>query len=191
MSSQHQKKGSLTILEEGNGAATTSPYSLAAGNSNDGSTRGESSSSAKEEQSSGPSPTDTKEKDGDEVDSEGLRLPRKRNMTKETASSSVGLGGAGPPRRATMLDTDGKEIQPGFSRTLTTLLTPEHRLAPAPNYARSITNVVTYSWLNILLIFIPVSWALHFALPAGGTTNSVVVFVTACECRASPTPLHQ
>ncbi|CAG8534110.1 13283_t:CDS:2, partial [Acaulospora colombiana] len=45
---------------------------------------------------------------------------------------------------------------------LRALFTPTKPVGPAPNYARSFINIFKFSPLNILLAFIPVSWALHF-----------------------------
>ncbi|KDN41874.1 calcium/proton exchanger [Tilletiaria anomala UBC 951] len=117
-------------------------------------------------------------------------LPRKRVMTSGTAGTNThthvrngdapGLGGpgAGPPRRATMESAVGGGAQ--LARSFTLLLTPEHRLAPAPTTLRSIRNIICYSWLNMLLIFIPISWALHFGLENSTVANKdVIVFVTA------------
>jgi len=42
------------------------------------------------------------------------------------------------------------------------LFTPTHELGPSPGYLLSVKNVLLYSPLNILLLFIPVSWALHW-----------------------------
>jgi Ca2+:H+ antiporter len=42
------------------------------------------------------------------------------------------------------------------------LFTPQHPIGPSPTYAQSALNILRYSPLNILLLFIPVSWALHF-----------------------------
>ena len=102
---------------------------------------------------------------------------RKRVMTADQ-SEGGGLGGpnAGPPRRATM-DTSGTEVERrGLARTFTELLTPEHRLAPAPTTLQSIKNIICFSWLNLLLIFIPVSWALNFTVD-----SPIARFTTACE----------
>ncbi|KAG8712400.1 hypothetical protein FRC08_014648 [Ceratobasidium sp. 394] len=46
--------------------------------------------------------------------------------------------------------------------TLGKLLEPEQKLAPAPTWTTSATNIFRYSYLNVLLIFVPVSWACHF-----------------------------
>jgi Ca2+:H+ antiporter len=42
------------------------------------------------------------------------------------------------------------------------LFTPTHELGPSPGYLLSVKNVLLYSPLNVLLLFIPVSWALHW-----------------------------
>ncbi|KAJ3553114.1 hypothetical protein NM688_g3786 [Phlebia brevispora] len=46
---------------------------------------------------------------------------------------------------------------------LQTLLTPSRPLGASPGYLRSLKSAITYSPLNVLLVFIPVSWALHLA----------------------------
>ncbi|KAG8744213.1 hypothetical protein FRC10_010575 [Ceratobasidium sp. 414] len=46
--------------------------------------------------------------------------------------------------------------------TLGKLLEPEKKLAPPPTWTTSATNIFRYSYLNVLLIFVPVSWACHF-----------------------------
>ncbi|KAF7289804.1 hypothetical protein MIND_01354700 [Mycena indigotica] len=43
--------------------------------------------------------------------------------------------------------------------------TPAKKLAPSPNISTSIRNIIFYSWFNLLLSFIPVSFTLHFAVP--------------------------
>jgi len=42
------------------------------------------------------------------------------------------------------------------------LFTPTHELGPSPGYLDSFKNALLYSPLNVLLLFIPVSWALHW-----------------------------
>lgn len=57
---------------------------------------------------------------------------------------------------------------------LRALFTPTRHIGPAPSYARSALNTVRYSPLNVLLAFIPVSWALHAA-----HQSDAAVFVTS------------
>ncbi|KAF9043026.1 Sodium/calcium exchanger protein-domain-containing protein [Panaeolus papilionaceus] len=49
------------------------------------------------------------------------------------------------------------------SARLRALFTPRHELGPDPTYAQSFMNILRYTPLNLLLAFIPVSWALHFS----------------------------
>lgn len=86
-----------------------------------------------------------------------------RSGTGDTGRSST--RGGGPHGRRSL------------KRVLTSLFTPDKKINhPAiPGTMQSIRNVVLSSWLNVLLVFIPVSWALHFAIP----DNSVAVFVTS------------
>ncbi|KAF7330512.1 hypothetical protein MVEN_02490700 [Mycena venus] len=50
-----------------------------------------------------------------------------------------------------------------FRRAATSLFTPEKKVAAAPGVLRSIRSILTASWLNLLLVFIPISWAFNFA----------------------------
>lgn len=54
------------------------------------------------------------------------------------------------------------------------LFTPTHELGPSPGYLASMKNVLLYSPLNILLLFIPVSWALHWT-----HQSDTVIFVVS------------
>ncbi|KAI6038769.1 calcium/proton exchanger [Pisolithus marmoratus] len=45
------------------------------------------------------------------------------------------------------------------------LLQPEKRLSPPPSSWQSLQAIVLVSWLNVLLVCVPVSWVLNFALP--------------------------
>ncbi|KAL9938660.1 hypothetical protein V8E36_002379 [Tilletia maclaganii] len=80
--------------------------------------------------------------------------------------SGSSLGGGAVARRNTN--------QSGVRRSFTDLLKPEHKLGKNPTFTKSFLAIVKYSWINLLLVFIPVSWALHFAID-----NDVVIFVTA------------
>lgn len=48
------------------------------------------------------------------------------------------------------------------SERIRTLFTPTRPLGPRPTYAASFMATLKYTPLNICLVFIPVSWALHF-----------------------------
>ncbi|PWN41229.1 calcium/proton exchanger [Ceraceosorus guamensis] len=64
-----------------------------------------------------------------------------------------------------------------LGNTLTSLLTPERPLAAAPTHYRSFINIIKYNPLNILLLCIPVSWALHFALDQSQKIPQLVTFI--------------
>lgn len=74
-----------------------------------------------------------------------------------------------------------------IGRTVTELLTPDRPVNPSPGHWESVKHVFCFSWLNILLICIPISWALHFVfedqdkgLPNTDKTkknHGIVVFV--------------
>lgn len=61
-------------------------------------------------------------------------------------------------------------------QTWASLLKPEKKLANHnPSYNESINAIIRSSWLNLLLIFIPISWALHFATP----NADLAIFITS------------
>lgn len=57
---------------------------------------------------------------------------------------------------------------------LRALFTPHKPVGPAPSYGRSLINIFRFSPLNILLVFIPISWALHFS-----HQSETIIFVTS------------
>ncbi|KAG8929488.1 hypothetical protein FRC01_004261, partial [Tulasnella sp. 417] len=75
----------------------------------------------------------------------------------------------GPPRRAQSLPANhppnsaGAPVHPTIGQTFNKLLEPERKLAPPPTLRVSLYNIATYSWLNLMLLFVPVSWAMHFS----------------------------
>ncbi|KAJ3998956.1 Calcium/proton exchanger [Lentinula boryana] len=51
-----------------------------------------------------------------------------------------------------------------LQRAKTSLLTPPRSIGPAPSFLQSMKSIIMASWLNVLLVCIPVSWALNFAM---------------------------
>ena len=58
---------------------------------------------------------------------------------------------------------------------LQTLFTPIKPLGPEPTYAASFKATVRYTPLNFCLLFIPVSWALHYT-----HQSATLIFVFSC-----------
>jgi len=57
------------------------------------------------------------------------------------------------------------------------MLTPTRPVGPAPGLLKSLLAVAKSSWINVMLVFIPVSWVLHFALPSSFQNKDTLVFV--------------
>ncbi|KAG1853166.1 calcium/proton exchanger [Suillus subalutaceus] len=57
------------------------------------------------------------------------------------------------------------------------MMQPKKPVAKAPTVWRSIQAIVFASWLNVLLVFIPISWAMNFALPDQHTLIFVFAFL--------------
>jgi hypothetical protein len=90
--------------------------------------------------------------------------PLKSTTHPSQRNTSSGSTSANPQRK-----------QSAVKRLTTGLLTPERKIRAVPGYARSWINIAKSNWLNLLLIFIPISWALHFAV---GDKNPTAVFLT-------------
>ncbi|CAE6432105.1 unnamed protein product [Rhizoctonia solani] len=93
------------------------------------------------------------------------RVRRRRN--RRAPDSSLNPRALPAPRRANSLPAGPMTEVPAtpkidFGHALTKLLEPEQKLAPAPTWTLSAVNIMKYSYLNILLVFVPISWACHF-----------------------------
>ncbi|KAI0925980.1 hypothetical protein AcW1_008265 [Taiwanofungus camphoratus] len=60
--------------------------------------------------------------------------------------------------------------------TLSAQMQPSKRLRNPPGFWRGVRSIITTSWLNILLVFIPISWATYFALPHTNS-NDTLIFI--------------
>ncbi|TIA69249.1 hypothetical protein E3P91_03710 [Wallemia ichthyophaga] len=87
-----------------------------------------------------------------------------KNIKREDNSTS----GSGSIQEKSSADDDdlkppSRFIDSPFRRPLTfhAFVTPPYPLAPSPGFIMSIRNAVCYSWLNLLLLSAPISWALH------------------------------
>lgn len=61
-------------------------------------------------------------------------------------------------------------------RRITNLATPETPVGKPPNFRKQMRNIF-WKWINVLLLAIPVSWALHFAVPEQYTLVFVFSFL--------------
>lgn len=59
--------------------------------------------------------------------------------------------------------TSGRTVPLSRRDRLRTLFTPQHSLGPAPSYRASVIAAIRYSPLNVFLLCVPVSWALHYS----------------------------
>ncbi|KAI0787930.1 Sodium/calcium exchanger protein-domain-containing protein [Fomes fomentarius] len=55
---------------------------------------------------------------------------------------------------------------------------PEKKIGQPPPFFQGVKAIILGSWLNVLLLFIPVSWACHFALPKNDR-NDTLTFIFA------------
>lgn len=158
-----QKKTTL-LLEEGRMAP------------NDEKVLGEEGSSGASGSGEGDVKTGLTQSDGEDAPT----FRRRSLLHDQSTASQGGLGGPamGPPRRMTTVNSTSMEGRNPL-RSFTSLFQPEHGLKPAPTIKQSLINVITYTWLNVLLICIPVSWALYFALDRDDPKSSLAIFLTS------------
>jgi Ca2+:H+ antiporter len=67
-------------------------------------------------------------------------------------------------------------IFPVLRKAATLMFTPEKTISKPPNTWRSICAIILSSWFNVLLVFIPISWAINFALPNQHSLIFVLTF---------------
>ncbi|KAH6905478.1 calcium ion transporter [Coprinopsis sp. MPI-PUGE-AT-0042] len=68
-----------------------------------------------------------------------------------------------------------KSVRLSETSKLRRLFTPAHDIGPRPTYLQSLKATVRYSPLNVLLLAIPVSWALHWT-----HQSPTITFVFSC-----------
>lgn len=121
---------------------------------------------------------ETQENPASEVPSKGaLRSPQfvdsdptiTNGINRRNTTATRRGSGSGPALRRDA--TRGSTL----SRVATSLFRPEHNVGNAPPFWKGLKSIILSSWFNVLLVFIPVSWALNFAKPDSHT----VIFVTA------------
>ncbi|THV03210.1 calcium/proton exchanger [Dendrothele bispora CBS 962.96] len=64
-----------------------------------------------------------------------------------------------------------------LKRAATTLFHPDRKVGDAPGLLRSLRSIILSSYVNLLLVFIPISWAFHFAMPNSNTLIFVFSFL--------------
>ncbi|KAG7444949.1 calcium/proton exchanger [Guyanagaster necrorhizus] len=69
------------------------------------------------------------------------------------------------------------ERPPPFSRKLTRALfvRPSETRGPVPGHLQSIKSALTYSWVNVLFVFNPIAWALHYTRQADGAVFAMAL----------------
>ncbi|KZV83141.1 calcium/proton exchanger [Exidia glandulosa HHB12029] len=113
--------------------------------------------------------------------SEGTKLDvlRSRLRFKSPTPSPIEKPQNGHLPRSASQGSQG--TQGGIIRRMTThlssIIRPDKPLGAEPTWASSFSAVVKASWLNILLVFIPVSWALHFLWHDPSSKQDTIIFV--------------
>ncbi|SCV70391.1 BQ2448_1785 [Microbotryum intermedium] len=85
--------------------------------------------------------------------------PFSRRSTRASASAAAAAG------------EGGFEKLP-LKKRLTDLLIAERKISREPTLKESLWAIISATWLNLLLVFIPVGWALHFA-----KVNDTIIFI--------------
>ncbi|ADV20121.1 calcium/proton exchanger [Cryptococcus gattii E566] len=97
-----------------------------------------------------------------------------RRQTTESARTQRSRAGS---RRT----SDSLDPNTGLVRRVTTVLfTPPKKIGKAPTYWGSLKAAITSTWLNVLLVFIPIGWALYLAKHNGGKDSISDTAVFCC-----------
>ncbi|GAA5933333.1 uncharacterized protein JCM15063_001286 [Sporobolomyces koalae] len=112
---------------------------------------------------------------GEKTDSNDVpRSSTGRKVSLADAGEERNDSEAYPPRRRSRQgtrDTQRSE-HPSLARRITDLFVSEHPVKHEPTWRASFMAIVKASWLNLLLVFIPIGWAVHFA-----HLNDTIVFI--------------
>ncbi|KAJ3797593.1 Sodium/calcium exchanger protein-domain-containing protein [Lentinula aff. detonsa] len=79
---------------------------------------------------------------------------------------------SGSQRQRHERDNGHSDEGPRRTGTFSSLLTPSKKVGPSPTMFQSFRSILCSSWINLLLLCIPVSWVLNFA-----TDNDTLIFV--------------
>ncbi|KAG1804797.1 calcium proton exchanger [Suillus plorans] len=116
--------------------------------------------------------------------SDGGRFSTERIIRRHTATGNnirlpQELSHANLGRRKSTSDIGHEKMAflPSLRRAATLMFTPEKTIAKPPNTWRSICAIIFSSWFNVLLVFIPISWAINFALPDQQSLIFVLTFL--------------
>ncbi|WVQ99172.1 calcium/proton exchanger [Kwoniella sp. CBS 9459] len=99
--------------------------------------------------------------------------PASRRPTSESLRSRGSRRGTG--------NSNAPDPNVGVLRRMTTgLFTPPKKIGKAPTYMESLKAAIKSTWLNVLLVFIPIGWALYLVKHKGGkdSISDTAVFVT-------------
>ncbi|KAJ7170613.1 Calcium/proton exchanger [Mycena crocata] len=96
---------------------------------------------------------------------ENFSSPANGEATNGSPLTKVHTGASLRPRRTAT--GEGTRTSTGHSfdlrRATTSMFKPEKRVGKAPGFFASLKSIILASWLNLLLVFIPISWAFNFA----------------------------
>lgn len=107
------------------------------------------------------------------------RIIRRHTATDNHIRLPQELSHANLGRRKSTSDIGREKMAflPTLRRAATLMFTPEKTIAKPPNTWRSIQAIIFSSWFNVLLVFIPISWAINFALPDQQSLIFVLTFL--------------
>ncbi|GAA5968250.1 hypothetical protein JCM11641_003783 [Rhodosporidiobolus odoratus] len=110
-------------------------------------------------------------------DTKGVRQNSRGNSKTVTLANDIAPDGTSvnaypPARRNSRPSRETSFEVPPLRQRLTDLFVAERPIKNEPTWAQSFRAIVTASWLNALLLLLPVGWALHFT-----HQDDTVVFV--------------
>ncbi|TBU42360.1 calcium/proton exchanger [Dichomitus squalens] len=108
--------------------------------------------------------------------------PQDATTAEVKRTLSVSEGGNRPSRRRTTTNRSGTDGLAGpttrtssrRSEIIRKLTMPPKPVGQAPPFWQGVKAIILGSWLNVLLVFIPISWACHFALSKSNEHDTLI-----------------
>ncbi|KAI5835741.1 calcium/proton exchanger [Schizophyllum commune Tattone D] len=102
---------------------------------------------------------------------------RPQSQQRKSSGNDLLETGTHTTAESTAAATQRVTRPPPFSRKLTKslFLRPASTRGPAPGWKESIKCALTYSWINVLLIFNPIAWALHYTHQEDGAVFAMAL----------------
>ena len=125
--------------------------------------------------------TNTNSMATDATDGDANTAEARSNTPSKPTYNLETLGLVKPSKRSSKIPTAGPAIPSTATGAAAhdgaSISSSQRSKRTPPTVRESLKAIYRASWLNVLVVFVPISWALHFALPATDS-NDTVIFVS-------------